>query len=208
MPHSTWTRLGLPASRLIWGLVTLTALVATYGVTAADGPVNPFNFFGYFTIQSNVLLAVVAVIAGVMGLRRPGTQPQWLVTFRALTTVCMIVVGLVYVTLLLPLGAAGGVPLPWANTVMHILGPILVIVDWLASKDRKPLPWRIALLLLAYPLTWTAVVLVRGATDGWVPYPFLNPAQGYGVVAVYVALIAIVFFTVSAAVVWWSRKRP
>lgn len=208
MPHTAWSRLGLPLSRLTWGLVTLTALVATYAVTAAGGPVNPFNFFGYFTIQSNLLLAVVALLAGVVGLRRPGVQPQWLVTLRALTTVCMTVVGLVYVTLLLPLGAAGGVPLPWANTVMHVLGPILVIIDWFTSQDRKPMPWRMALLHLIYPLTWTAVVLVRGVTDGWVPYPFLNPAQGIGVVAAYVALIAVVFFAISVAVVWWSRKRP
>ena len=208
MQHTAWTRFGLPLARLFWGALTVVALVATFGVSAAEAPVNPFNFFGYFTIQSNMLLAAVALIAGALGLRRPGVQPQWIVTLRALATVCMIVVGLVYVTLLLPLGAAGGVPLPWASSVMHVIGPVLVIVDWLTSKDRKPLPWRMAFLLLAYPLTWTAVVLIRGATDGWVPYPFLNPAQGYGVVALYVALIAIVFFAVAAGVVWWSKKRP
>ena len=208
MPPTAWSRSGLPLLRITWGLVTVAALVATYGVSAAAAPVNPFNFFGYFTIQSNLLLAVTALIAGAAGLRRAGTQSRWLVALRALATVCMIVVGFVYVTLLLPLGAAGGVPLPWANLVMHVLGPILVILDWGLSRDRRPLPWRMSLLQLIYPLAWTAVVLVRGATDGWVPYPFLDPAQGYGAVAVTVALIAVVFFACSAAVVWWSRKRP
>ena len=33
-------------------------------------------------------------------------------------------------------------------------------------------------LHVLYPVVWIAVVLVRGATDGWVPYPFLNPEQG------------------------------
>lgn len=36
-------------------------------------------------------------------------------------------------------------------------------------------------------------MLVRGATDGWVPYPFLSPEQGYGVVAAWAALVAGVF---------------
>lgn len=208
MQHTVWTRFGLPLARIFWGLATLAAIIATYAETAASGPVNPFNFFGYFTIQSNSILVVVALAAGIVGLKHPGVHPQWLVTARALATICMVVVGLVYVTLLLPLHAAGGVTLPWANFVLHIAGPVVVILDWLTSKDRKPLPWRMALVLLAYPLVWTAVVLVRGATDGWVPYPFLNPSQGYGVVALYVALIAVVFFAIAAGVVWWSKKRP
>ena len=167
--------------------------------------INPFNFFGYFTIQSNTVLVVTALIAGVVGLARPGVQPRWLVVLRSLATVCMIVVGLVYAILLAPLGLEGGVPVPWANWVMHVAGPVLVVADWLFSRDRDALPWRIAWLQLGYPILWTIVILIRGATDGWVPYPFLDPAQGYEVVAIYVVIIAVVFLGISAVVVWWSR---
>lgn len=167
--------------------------------------INPFNFFGYFTIQSNTVLVVTALIAGVVGLARPGVQPRWLVVLRSLATVCMIVVGLVYAILLAPLGLEGGVPVPWANWMMHVAGPILVVADWLFSRDRNALPWRIAWLQLSYPILWTIVILIRGATDGWVPYPFLDPVQEYGVVAIYVVVIAGVFLGISAVVVWWSR---
>lgn len=198
-------RLALPIARVLTGAVIAAAIVATFVETAGRATVNPFNFFGYFTIQSNTLFAVTAVISGCVGLIRPGVQPRWLVVLRSLVTVCMIIVGLVYAALLAPLGLEGGVPVPWANWAMHVAGPILAAADWVLATDRGALPWRIALLQLAYPILWIAVVLVRGATDGWVPYPFLDPAQGYPVVAAYVVAIALVFLGVSAAVVWWSR---
>ena len=47
---------------------------------------------------------------------------------------------------------------------------------------------------LAYPLVWTALTLARGASDGWYPYPFLNPANGgYGQVAVTAVAVTIGF---------------
>jgi hypothetical protein len=51
------------------------------------------------------------------------------------------------------------------------------------------------------------VVIIRGATDGWVPYPFLDPANGYGSVAVYCVIIAIAFAVVGWLVLWYSRVR-
>lgn len=205
MDRSLWSRLAASAPRLVWGCVTLWAVAATFLDTAARGPVEPLNFFGYFTIQSNLLTGVVAIAAGVIGLSAPGPQPRWAVVLRSLATTCMVIVGAVYALLLAPLGAAGGVPLPWANWVMHILGPVLVAADWALARDRGPLPWRVAFLQLVYPMVWITVVLLRGATDGWVPYPFLDPSRGYPAVSAAVAGIAIAFLVVSSAVVWWSR---
>lgn len=203
-PNSSAGRI-LTLARLLVGALVVVAIVATFAETASRAAINPFNFFGYFTIQSNTLFALAALISGTWGLAHPGPQPAWLTGLRALVTVCMIIVGLVYAVLLAPLGLAGGVPVPWANWVMHILGPVLALGDWALTRDRVALPARAALILLAYPVVWTTVVLIRGATDGWVPYPFLDPAQGYGAVALTVLIIAVVFLAVSAAVVWWSR---
>ncbi|WP_404288762.1 Pr6Pr family membrane protein [Glutamicibacter arilaitensis] len=193
-------------ARILWALITLGAIVATYADTASRGPVQPMNFFGYFTIQSNLIVVVVGFVAGAMGLAKGAAVPSWVVGLRALASVCMVVVGLIYITLLAPLGAAGGVPLPWANWIMHIIGPILVLADWLLAKNPTSLSYKAVPVLLVYPLLWTAVVLVRGAVDGWVPYPFLDPDQGYGVISLYVVSIAVVFAGITFLVVAYGRR--
>jgi len=190
--------------RLIAALLTIVAVTATFFSSAERGTVNPFNFFGFFTIQSNLFAAAVLGGTGVLVLlgRRP---PVWLETARAAITAYMIVVGIVYNTLLTTV--SGGVALPWANTVLHVILPIYCLVDWLLVADRAAQPWRQLWLVLVYPVLWTTVVLLRGATDGWVPYPFLNPTTGYGSVFVYVLLIAVAFIIAGAAVFGLSRLR-
>ncbi|WEO76626.1 Pr6Pr family membrane protein [Cryobacterium sp. SO2] len=191
--------------RLILAALTVIAVAATFLSTAARATINPFNFFGFFTIQSNLLAAVV--LAGTAVLCLLGREvPAWLVLARAATTAYMIVVGLVYNTLLT--GLAGGVDLPWANTVVHVLFPIYCLIDWALVGDRAPQPWRRLWVVLIYPVFWCAVVLVRGATDGWVPYPFLNPVTGYAAVFGYVLLIAVTVIVTGAAVFGLSRLRP
>ncbi|ASD23009.1 hypothetical protein B7495_13630 [Cryobacterium sp. LW097] len=195
----------IAALRLSAAALTLIAVGATFFSTASRATINPFNFFGFFTIQSN-LLAAAALSATAVLVLLGRTAPAWLVLARAATTAYMIVVGLVYNTLLV--GLPGGVELPWANTVLHVVFPVYCLLDWALVADRGPLPWRRLWVVLVYPVLWCAVVLVRGATDGWVPYPFLNPVTGYGSVLLYVLLIAVAVITAGAAVFGLSRLRP
>lgn len=187
--------------RVVAALAVLVAVAATFFDTASRAAIVPVNFFGYFTIQGNILLAVVLLLTVLRGDRRsPG-----LALVRGAATSYIVVVGLVYNTLLI--GLAGGVALPWANTVMHLLFPIYGLLDWLLVADRPPLPWRRLWVVVVYPIVWLVVVLVRGATDGWVPYPFLDPANGYDSVAVSVVIVAVAFL-LSGVLVWaLSRMR-
>jgi hypothetical protein len=190
--------------RIALALAILAAVVTTHLDAGSRGPVNPFNLYGYFTIQSNLIAAVVLLIAGIASLAGR-TQGLGLSLLRAIATTILVIVGIVYAVLLAPLGAAGGVPVPWANVVLHILSPIVIVLDWLLVGDRLRLRLSQIWAILVYPIVWTAVVLIRGATDGWVPYPFLNPAQGYGVVAAYAIAIAAVFAVVGVLVLLASR---
>ena len=188
--------------RIVVALTVLAAVVATALDTASRTPLIPWNFFGFFTIQGNILLAVILLVtAGLSLARRP--QSGGLVLARGAATGYIAIVGVVYNLLLA--GLAGGVTLPWANTVMHVLFPLYGVLDWLLVGDRPPLPWRRLWVVVLYPVAWLVVVLVRGATDGWVPYPFLDPANGYGTVAVYVAAIAVAF--VLAGALAWAISR-
>ncbi|MGY6499198.1 MAG: Pr6Pr family membrane protein [Microcella sp.] len=184
--------------------LTVAAVVATFLDAAERGPVNPLNFFGFFTIQSNLLITAVWLWAAVRVLqgRRPSAGRTLL---RAITTTFIVIVGIVYVLLLAPLGAEGGVPVGWANTVMHYVTPIAGAVDWLLASDRVRLTLKRLGWVLIYPTVWVTVVLVRGATDGWVPYPFLNPDTGYASVFFFVGMIVVAFIAVGAVVFLLSR---
>ncbi|MCU1633610.1 MAG: hypothetical protein JWM61_2262 [Micrococcaceae bacterium] len=188
--------------RVTVAAVVLLAVLSTFLDTASRTAVNPFNFFGFFTIQCNLLAAAVLLIVAVLHLRSVA-EPGWVVPVRAAVTTYMFVVGVVYNLLLA--GLPGGVDLAWSNWVMHVAFPIYAVLDWLVTADRRRLSYRVLRLILIYPLVWVVVVLVRGATDGWVPYPFLDPASGYASVLLYVLLIAATCTGFGALLILASR---
>ena len=190
------------ALRLIAAAAGLVAVTATFLDTGSREAINPFNFFGFFTMQSNIFAAAVFAVAAVAGLSsRP--RSRGLEIARGCAVTYMVIVGLVYNLLLA--GLPGGVDLPWANGILHVVIPIYATLDWLLLGDRGPLPWNRFWIVFVYPLAWVGVVLVRGATDGWVPYPFLDPQTGYGTVSIYVVAIAVGIGVVGALV--WTASR-
>lgn len=195
--------------RLLLAALILVAVGRTfvYSWATLGAMPNLFNFFGFFTVQSNLLAAAVLLLLGGHDLTGRA-QPGWLPVARGCVTVYVIIVGIVYAVLLAPLGEAGGVPIAWANTVLHIISPILMPVGWLVFRDRPPLPWRALPWVLAYPFVWLLVVLLRGATDGWVPYPFLAPSNGYPTVFGYCLAIFALGMGVGAVVWWLGRLLP
>lgn len=190
--------------RLIVALAGGTAIIATLLDTASRTAINPFNFFGFFTMQSNILTVVMLLGTALIGFAGKRQSAGWSL-FRACITSYIVVVGIVYNTLLA--GLEGGISLDWANTVLHLAIPVYVALDWILVGDRAVMPWSRLWIVVIYPVVWIIVVLVRGASDGWVPYPFLDPALGYGVVAAYCVGIAVAIVAVGALVWWVSRIR-
>jgi hypothetical protein len=98
--------------------------------------------------------------------------------------------------------------LQWVDFALHKFFPVVVVVDWLIDPPTTRLAWRTALLWLAYPLAWVTLTLVRGAADGWYPYPFLDPANGgYGSVAVYFVTILVFFLVIGAVLIALGNLR-
>ena len=98
--------------------------------------------------------------------------------------------------------------LQWVDFTLHKFFPVVVVLDWLIDPPTVRLSWRTALLWLAYPLVWVTFTLVRGALDGWYPYPFLDPANGgYSTVAVYFVTILVFILVIGGAVVALGNVR-
>lgn len=202
-------RLSVASLRILAALAAVAAVAAQYGFSLGHGPVNPTKFFGYFTIQSNLLTAAVLLIAALAGAARRAPR-DWLTLARLCVTTYMATTGVVFALLLRESTTAGDFSLPWADNLLHVVLPLYAVADWVLIGDRRPVPWRRAWAVLVYPAVWVTATLVRGSTlDGFYAYPFLDPqaAGGAGAVALYILAIAAFILAVAALAVWAGRVR-
>jgi hypothetical protein len=101
-----------------------------------------------------------------------------------------------------------GLQLAWVDFVLHKLFPVVVVLDWILDPPSVRLAPRDALPWIGFPLLWRGFTLVRGAADGWYPYPFLDPARGgYGQVAVVAARITAGLVVISLALIVIGTAR-
>ncbi|MBT2502909.1 Pr6Pr family membrane protein [Curtobacterium sp. ISL-83] len=190
--------------RLLAVIAVVAAIVTQWLVSSRLPSYSPWNFFGYFTIQSNIMIALAFALTLVAAARRKreGTGAS---LFRGAATVYMATTGIVYTTLLTGVDVSTSVW--WPNDVLHKIMPVYAVLDWLLFSDRSRLLLRQVWWFLLYPAVWLVVVLIRGATDGWVPYPFLSPGLGYGVVGLYCLGVAVFIALMGVLVIGMSRLR-
>lgn len=203
-PHpSVGPARALALGRLALGAAVVGVLGYSYAAQRADGRGAVVDFLGYFTNLTHLLAAVVLVVTGGLALRGRAA-PAWLAAVRGVATACLLVVAGVYNV---AVTGAGGTAAPWVSALLHAVVPALVLLDWLLAGDRPALPWRRLWWVVPYPLLWLAVVLVRGATDGWVPYGFLLPEHGARSLALHVLGLLVALLAAGALVWAGSRSR-
>lgn len=162
------------------------------------------NFFSFFTVESNILAALVLVIAGVAALR--GNQTRQLSGLRGAATLYMAITGIVYNVVLADLAESLQTDLPWANFIVHKLIPVVVVLDFLLDRTVHRLGLRNALWWLIFPGLYLVYSLIRGPIVDWYPYPFLDPREhGYAQVALFGLGVAVVFAVMSIAIAYSTR---
>ncbi|TPX04361.1 hypothetical protein FJ656_12305, partial [Schumannella luteola] len=138
------------------------------------------NFFSFFTIQSNVIGAVSLTIGAVLLARSVLPDPGWYAVLRACATTYLVTTGIVYNLLLRGIELPQGSTLPWSNEVLHVVVPIVLLVDWLFAPGRRRVGWGAVGVIVVYPIVWAASTMLRGPfvyndalhRQGWYPYPF------------------------------------
>jgi hypothetical protein len=167
------------------------------------------NFFSFFTIQSNIIAALV-LLAGAILL--PASTRHWDL-IRGGAAIYMILTGVVYNTLLTDVDTLQTSD-PWANNVVHRIVPVVMLVDFLLVPLAHRIRWREALAWTVYPVLYLAYTLIRGPIVDWYPYPFLDPREdgGYPGVVLTCVLIMIGFVAViwlmTEVNAWRQRHRP
>jgi hypothetical protein len=163
------------------------ALGQTLGMTTS-------NFFSYFTILTNLLVALSLTMALFYTRTGMGTFFSRASVQTAIAG-CMLVVGGVYNLVLAKLWNPHGSQ--WvADILLHTVLPLLYLAYWVLFVPKgnlglsAPLPW------LLYPLVYLLYTLGRGALLGWYPYPFLDAGDlGYATVFGNSAVLLGVFLT-------------
>ncbi len=173
-----------------WGSIILQLFYSAVGVPG-DGlsaGVRVARFFCYFTILSNIVVALVTTALAL----NPDRNGRIFRVLRLDSLVMITVTGLIYTIVLAPLYAAPTGGRAIANAGLHYVTPILTVVAFLVVGPRLKWSVKEVFAALILPLIWVAFILSQGAFSHWYPYPFINVNDlGYATVGVNIIGIAI-----------------
>ncbi len=140
----------------------------------------------YFTIQSNILIALICVWGEYLIVRGRDISENWY-TVKLVGTVSITLTGVVFVVLLAPVLG----PEAWnlQNTLTHAVVPVAAVADYFVVASGIRLPVKNVLYVIIPPLLY-AVYAGIGYVQDWkfargynYPYFFLNwgsPAGAFG----------------------------
>lgn len=196
-----WSNVGVLL--MMAGLIIL-ALRPWHAWQNTDPNYYGLNLFSYFTTQSNLIAAMVYIIAAITLLQRK-SRGRWFSYLRGGAVLYMVITGVVYTLLLHKYQQAND----WQNVILHQFGPIFILGWWLLWPSKYTVSPKAALWWLVFPILWMTYTLVRAAHTDWYPYPFLDPNEvgGHDMVALYAAAIAVGFVIISQLMAWISRLR-
>lgn len=198
------------------GLLTVTAwfaLIFQFYLHINSGAATSsellIRFFSYFTIDSNLLVAICATTIFLFPKNAFGTFFKRSSVITAIT-VYITVVALIYNTVLRFLWVLNG----WAivlNELLHVIMPLLFLIYWVYFVPKHPLKWSNIWGWLIFPLIYIFFVLIRGAYANFYPYPFLNVTElGLQQVilnCIFITLLFVMLFFAFVAIGKWQAKR-
>lgn len=200
------TRLG-PTARMAAGIVAtagwlglgLQAALMAWPVAAGDAPpaLTLLNFFSFFTILSNVIVA--SVLTAVAAGRAPAASRL------GAATLYIAVVGITYSVALRHIWNPQGWQLV-ADRLLHDAVPVLAVLVWLYVAPKGRLGMAVIPAWLIFPVAYLGWSLARGAVDGWYPYYFIDAGKlGYAAVARNAVIVTVLFGLVALVIVGLDR---
>ncbi|MGA8136122.1 MULTISPECIES: Pr6Pr family membrane protein [Pseudomonas] len=163
-------------------------------------------FFSYFTVLTNILVAIVLTCAATSGdspFRRFFLNPK----VQGGVTAAIVLVGLAYNLLLRHTWNPQG--LQWvADELLHDVMPVLFVIYWWFCVPKGTLQWRDFWPWLIYPAVYFVYALVRGYFVGSYPYPFIDVDQlGYPQVFINAVMVLVAFVVISLVVIAVDRWK-
>lgn len=154
------------------------ALIAQFYINvnskAAPVPEIVTRYFSYFTIDTNLLVALSCSFTLLFKNSKPGNFFSKQST-QAAITVYILIVGIVYNTILRFIWSPQGLQMI-VDEILHVVTPVLFLVYWFLFVSKDKLEWKYAFSWMIYPLIYGSFVLIRGylSATQFYPYPFID----------------------------------
>jgi hypothetical protein len=196
-------------------LHSLIALAATTGVTLATLTAPSLTrLFGYFAIQANCLLALVALCSAWCAWSGRPALPAWL---TGASVLYITIAALAYHSVLTRAGSGfvpAGPPHRLATQLIHTATPIAAVAEWFLLTAPHRFRPRHAFLWPLYPLAYLAFALHRHTlplpgTFTHYPYPFvpLHP-HAHPALLRDAAIFTITIWLLAVLLVALDQLRP
>lgn len=182
--------LTLLAALVVWSALGLQlALTLRFSWLRGNDTVHALmTYFGFFTVLTNLLVALALTVPMVMPRTRAGrffTRPG----VATMAAASIVLVGLAYFLLLRHVWHPTGWVLV-ADVCLHYVMPLLFLGHWWLAVSKQGLHMRQIVAWSAYPVAYFALVMLRGAFTGRYPYYFLDAGR-LGYISVLLIALAI-----------------
>lgn len=145
----------------------------------------------YFTIQSNMLVMVVAILYYIMKEDKP-----YFKTLSSITLFNITLTGIVFHTMLAQFGGSFLVEL------QHTFVPIIYILFYFIVL-KKGIEIKRFWILLIYPLVYFVIFFIQGFITNWYPYPFMNPnLNDFGSLVLTLGIMGLLMALLAFIVTW------
>ncbi|MDW5290362.1 Pr6Pr family membrane protein [Formosa sp. PL04] len=154
----------------------------------ANVPETIIRFFSFFTILTNILVALF-LTTHVFRLKKYPFNLFFAKGTLTAITAFILIVGLVYQIVLRHIWEPTGLQYV-VDELLHTIIPLFMFGYWFFNIKKEDLLLKPILNWLIFPSIYLIFIIVRGYLSGYYPYPFLNIEDiGYKSALINIAVI-------------------
>lgn len=188
---------------LIFAIIVWFAILAQFYLIienrVAPVPETIIRFFSFFTILTNILVAVYFTM-NALG-RNQFDKAGKLTAI----TIYITIVGLVYQVLLRHIWQPTGLQMV-VDELLHSVNPLLVLIYWYLFEMKTSIKYKQIFGWMVFPIVYLVYILIRGNFSGFYPYPFINVSEiGISKALVNGLILLLFFYAVSAFFIFLGR---
>ncbi len=188
---------------LIFAIIVWFAILAQFYLIienrVAPVPETIIRFFSFFTILTNILVAVYFT-RNALG-RNQFDKAGKLTAI----TIYITIVGLVYQVLLRHIWQPTGLQMV-VDELLHSVNPLLVLIYWYLFEMKTSIQYKQIFGWMTFPIVYLVYILIRGNFSGFYPYPFINVSEiGISKALVNGLILLLFFYAVSAFFIFLGR---